>query len=72
MSSIELSKEQSRKVTVDHIAHTLIIMKQYLSAEQLEKYQFTLFEFGNLSELDEIAERFDRAWPTDVTWTNIR
>lgn len=68
MIAVELDKEQSRKVTVEHIADTLIIMKQYLSSEQIEKYQFMLFEFGKLSELDVIAERFDRAWPTDVTW----
>lgn len=68
MITVELDKEQSRKVTVEHIANTLIIQKQYLDDTQMAKYKFILNEFASLVELDNIAERFDRAWPTDVKW----
>ncbi len=68
MITVELDKEQSRKVTVEHIADTLIIQKQYLDDTQIAKYKFMLNEFASLIELDDIAERFDRAWPNDVKW----
>jgi hypothetical protein len=39
-------------------------MKQYLNREQIEHYQYMLKEFfGNLVELEEAQQRFDRAWP---------
>jgi hypothetical protein len=69
MITLELDKEQSRKVTVEHIADTLIIQKQYLDDTQIAKYKFMLNEFAILVELDNIADRFDRAWPTDVKWS---
>jgi len=68
MISITLTQDQSRKVTVDHIAYTLIIQKQYLDDSQIAKYKYMLGQFASLRELDEIAEKFDRAWPTDLTW----
>ena len=66
MISIELDKEQSRKVTVSHIADTLITMKHYLDESQIAKYRFILNEFANLIEIEEIQKRFDKAWPDDV------
>lgn len=69
MITVELNTQQSRKVTVDHIAHTMIVMKQYLDDTQLTKYKFMLREFATLSELQGIIERFDREWPRDVTWS---
>ena len=66
MISIELDKEQSRKVTVSHIADTLITMKQYLDESQIAKYRFILNEFANLIEIEEIQKRFDKTWPDDV------
>lgn len=69
MITVELDKEQSRKVTIEHIADTLIIQKQYLDGTQIAKYKFMLNEFASLVELDDIADRFDRAWPTDVKWS---
>jgi len=60
MIQIELDKEQSRKVTVDHIANTLIIQKQYLNDAQIARYRFMLNEFASLKELDIIAEQFDK------------
>lgn len=71
MTTVELDKEQSRKVTVEHIADTLIIQKQYLDDTQIAKYKFMLNEFASLIELDDIAERFDRAWPNDVKWHQV-
>ena len=56
MISIELDKEQSRKVTVSHIADTLITMKQYLDESQIAKYRFILNEFANLIEIEEIQK----------------
>lgn len=71
MISFELNQEQSRKVTVEHIANMLIIMKQYMDDCQIAKYKYMIGQFGILSEIDQIAESFDRAWPTDVKWGNI-
>ena len=68
MISIQLTQDQTRKVTVDHIADTLIIQKQYLDDSQIAKYKYMLGQFASLRELDEISEKFNRAWPTDVTW----
>lgn len=72
MITVELNQEQSRKVTVDHIARTLIIMKQYLDDSQIVKYKFMLREFASLLELEDIAKKFDRAWPTEVTWDGAK
>lgn len=71
MISIALTTDQTRKVTVDHIAHTLIIQKQYLNDTQIAKYKYMLGQFASLRELDEIAEKFNRAWPTDLLWNSI-
>lgn len=68
MNTITLTKDQARLVTVEHIADTLILMKQYLDDTQIAKYKFMLNEFATLVELEEIAKRFDRAWPSDVQW----
>lgn len=68
MNTITLTKDQARLVTVEHIADMLIIMKQYLDDTQIAKYKFMLNEFATLTELEEIAKRFDRAWPSDVQW----
>lgn len=70
MNTITLTKDQARLVTVEHIADTLILMKQYLDDTQIAKYKFMLNEFATLTELEEIAKRFDRAWPSDVQWDN--
>lgn len=70
MNTITLTREQSRLVTVEHIADTLIIQKQYLDDSQIAKYKWTLREFTTLTELEQIAKRFDRAWPSDVQWDN--
>lgn len=71
MISIKLTQEQSRKVTVDHITDRMIIYKQYIDHKEIVKYKFVLEEFATLAELDDIAKRFDRAWPTNVTWDSI-
>lgn len=68
MITIELDKEQSRKVTVEHIANTLIVQKQYLNDAQIARYRFMLNQFASLKELDTIAEQFDKTWPKDVTF----
>ena len=68
MITIELDKEQSRKVTVEHIANTLIVQKQYLNDAQIARYRFMLNQFASLKELDVIVEQFDRTWPKDVTF----
>lgn len=68
MISIELTQDQSRKVTVDHVSHTLIIHKQYLDDAQIANYKFMLRQFASLNELEEIAKRFDRESPRDVLW----
>ena len=67
--NIQLTKEQANHITFSNIRDTLILMKQYLSREQIEHYQYMLKEFfGNLVELEEAQQRFDRAWPPDVKW----
>ena len=71
MISIKLTQEQSRKVTVDHIADRMIIYKQYIDHTELVKYKFMVEEFATLDDLDDIAKRFDRAFPTKVTWDSI-
>lgn len=71
MISITLTQDQSRKVTVDHITDWMIIYKQYIDHKELVKYKFMLEEFAILAELDDIAKRFDRALPTNVTWDSI-
>lgn len=71
MIAVNLYPEQSRKVTVDHITNQLIIYKQYLDDTQFSHYKYMLNLFATLDELDVIAEKFDRAWPTDVTWDSI-
>jgi hypothetical protein len=68
MITIELDKEQSRKVTVEHIANTLIVQKQYLNDAQIARYRFMLNQFASLKELDVIVEQFDKTWPKDVTF----
>lgn len=65
---IEIDKEQARTVTVNHITHTLIAMKQYLDDVQIAKYKFILCEFATLEELTSIASQFDQAWPTNTKW----
>ena len=68
MISIKLTADQCREATVWHIATTLIIHKQYMDDSMISKYKYMLGQFAILSELDEIAARFDRAFPTDVKW----
>lgn len=68
MISIDLDREHCRIVTIKYITNTLIIQKQYLNDTQIAKYKFMLNEFATLCELDAIIEKFNRAWPTDVTW----
>lgn len=70
MYSVNLSKEDACKITVEHIATTLIVMKQYLDDEKIANYKFMLREFATWEELEDIKTRFDRAWPTDVQWWN--
>ena len=71
MISITLTQDQSRKVTVDHITDWMIIYKQYIDHKEIVKYKFMLEEFAILDEIDDIAKRFDRAWPKNVTWDSI-
>lgn len=68
MNAITLTKDQARLVTIEHIADTLIAQKQCLDDIQIAKYKFMLNEFATLTELDDIAKRFDKAWPRDVQW----
>lgn len=69
--NIQLTKEQANQVTFSNIRDTLIQMKQYLTREQIEHYQYMLEEFfGNLKELKEAQQSFNRAWPPDVKWHN--
>ena len=69
--NIEITKEQSRLICFQHIADTLIVMKQYLDNEGIRKYKFMLGEMGSLLEIDEVVKRFDNAWPNDVKWDNV-
>lgn len=69
MTVIFLEREQARQVTVDHIASTMILMKQYMDDTQIAKYKFMLREFADLKELQSIAKRFDEAHPSDVKWS---
>jgi len=69
--NIQLTKEQANQVTFSNIRDRLIQVKQYLTREQIEHYQYMLEEFfGNLKELEEAQRSFDRAWPPDVKWHN--
>ena len=67
--NIQLTREQANRITFSNIRDTLILMKQYLNREQIEHYQYMLEKvFGNLKELEEAQQSFDRAWPPDVKW----
>ena len=68
MISVELDTFQTRSIAVQHISHELIIHKQYLSQTQIENYKFMLKDFATLTELDQISERFEKEYPTDVKW----
>lgn len=71
MISLALDKQQCRIVTVEFITYMLILQKQYLSDTRLARYKFMLEEFATLPELKDISERFNKAWPTDITWDQI-
>ena len=69
---IELSHSQSRAVVVHMLAETVDINKQYLSDEDLRAYKHVLKKTASLVEIETIRKRFDKMWPTDVTWDSIR
>ena len=68
MISIELNSEQGRRATVRHIADMLCASKQHLNDNQRATFKKTLEAFATMIELSEIAARFDREWPTNLTW----
>ena len=68
MTCIELDQEQCRKVTVKHIADTLMSKKQYLNESKITRYRFMLYEFASVVEICDIAERFNNTWPRDITF----
>ena len=69
-ATIELDDLQCRKVTLAYLTRALLIQKQYLSKDQISKYKFIVQEFATLLELEAIAARFDKAWPSDIKWMN--
>lgn len=68
---VDLTQEQSRKVCFEHIATTLITMKQYMDDSTIRKYKFMLNEFGSLIEMEAAINQFNKSWPNDVRWDDV-
>lgn len=68
MISVFLDTHQTRSVALQHIANNLITMKQYLERPQINHYKFMINEFASLTEMEQIRDKFDKAWPSDVKW----
>lgn len=66
--TIEIDREHSRRVVVQHLARTLVISKQYIHPNVMEAYKTVLSDIATLYEGEAIQQQFDKAWPTDVKW----
>lgn len=68
---IELTEDQAWKVAFNHIADTMIIMKQYMDNSVLRKYKFMLYEFGSLYDVDAVGAKYDKEWPAALKWADL-
>jgi hypothetical protein len=68
---LELTQDQAKHVAFNHIADTMITMKQYKDNSVLRKYKFMLYEFGTLYDVDAVGVRYDKEWPTALKWDDL-
>ena len=68
---IELTQDQARYVAFNHIADTLITMKQYMDISVLRKYKFMLHEFGTPDDVDAVGVKYDKEWPGTRKWVDL-
>lgn len=68
---LELTQDQAKHVAFNHIADTMIIMKQYMDTPVARKYKFMLYEFGTLYDVDAVSAKYDKEWPTALKWDDL-
>lgn len=68
---LELTQDQAKHVAFNHIADTLIIMKQYMDPCVARKYKFMLHEFGTLYDVDAVGVKYDKTWPAALKWADL-
>lgn len=68
---IALTQDQARYVAFNHIADTMIIMKQYMDPSVARKYKFMLYEFGTAHDIDDVIVKYDKEWPAALKWDHL-
>lgn len=67
-ATIQLTRQQAETVTRDYLLNQLIVNKQYLDPDEIKHYKYFIERLSNLADLDAAVEKFNRAWPQDITW----